>query len=57
MAYALSLDAVGDSLRRAGEAKALSELLEQARSLGRRVYAESPKAFRKWVRRYVRAVA
>jgi CHAD domain-containing protein len=34
-----------------------AELLEQARSLGRRVYAESPKAFRKRVRSYVRAVA
>jgi CHAD domain-containing protein len=34
-----------------------AELQDEAWTLGRRLYAESPKAFRKRLRRYVRAVA
>jgi CHAD domain-containing protein len=33
------------------------ELLDEARALGRRVYAETPKAFRKRLRRYLREAA
>jgi CHAD domain-containing protein len=34
-----------------------AELLEEARALGRRVYAERPKAYRRRLRTYLRAVA
>jgi CHAD domain-containing protein len=34
-----------------------AELLEQARALGRRLYAEPPKAFRRRLREYVRSTA
>jgi CHAD domain-containing protein len=34
-----------------------AELLEEARKLGKRIYAETPKAFRKRLKRYVRSLA